>query len=120
MPKGVRGFQKGTDPNRNMRGRTPIREKIERTKQEVGKAEMEQILRRLKPLSRIALTKLGVMLDDATTSENARLKVAIYLLDKYKDVLQELYIDSEDDENANLEPADVKPLFSLVMKEEDR
>jgi len=107
-------FVKGYDPNRNNAGRVP-----KKTRENIGKDELELILRRLKPLSRVALTKLGIILEDG--SETTKLKAITLILSEYKDLVEELYINSNDDSEAeDLKSAEVRPLFSLhVLPKED-
>lgn len=103
------------DKNINRSGR-PKMIGESRTKETIAKDELEMILRRLKPLSRKALTKLGVMLDDDTTSETNTIKIAVYVLDKYKDYLEQVYMgDDSEEDGADLKPAEVTPLFSFKM-----
>lgn len=108
------GFKSGAEWNGNSKGRVP-----KKTRENIGKDELELILRRLKPLSRVALTKLGVILEDG--SETTKLKAITLILSEYKDLVEELYINSDDDsESEDIKPAVVTPLISLVRKEEDR
>lgn len=108
------GFKSGAEWNGNAKGRVP-----KKTRENIGKDELELILRRLKPLSRVALTKLGVILEDG--SETTKLKAITLILSEYKDLVEELYINSDDDSEAeDIKPAVVAPLISLVRKEEDK
>lgn len=122
MTQKKRGFQSGENWRGNSKGRPRLQDtidRVEKTKSQIGTDELNLILRRLKPLSKVALTKLGIILEEG--SESAKMKAIVLILNEYKDLVNQLYIDSEEESDGqDLEPAEVKPLFSLVMKEEDR
>lgn len=94
-----------------------------KNKKQVGQDELHKMLRKLKPLSNEALGKLGVLLRDDSTTETNKLKAIILILDKYKELVEQLYInDTDADDEADpkdLEPAQVTPLLSLVVPKDE-
>lgn len=122
MPVGKRGFSAGENWNGNKKGRprlSDVVERVEKTRSQLGSDELNLILRRLKPLSKVALTKLGIILEEG--SESAKMKAIVLILNEYKDLVNQLYIDSEEESDGqDLEPAEVKPLFSLVMDNKEK
>lgn len=122
MTQKKRGFQSGENWRGNSKGRPRLQDtidRVEKTKSQLGSDELNLILRRLKPLSKVALTKLGIILEEG--SEAAKMKAIVLILNEYKDLVNQLYIDSEEESDGqDLEPAEVKPLFSLVMDNKEK
>lgn len=58
---------------------------------ELREKEFKQILRRLKPLSKKAMTKLEDLLDSPTTSEAAKMKAIVFILKEYEILINEVY-----------------------------
>lgn len=87
-----------------------------KNKNDLGQKELHKILRGLKPLSKKAIARLGVILEDG--GEQAQMRAAIYILDKYKDLVQELYVDVDKEETTD-EELDSAPILSLTRRSED-
>lgn len=122
MTQKKRGFQSGENWKGNRAGRPRLQDtidRVEKTKSQIGTDELNLILRRLKPLSKVALTKLGIILEEG--SESAKMKAIVLILNEYKDLVNQLYIDSEEESDGqDLEPAEVKPLFSLHVIDKEK
>jgi gas vesicle protein len=58
---------------------------------ELREQEFKQILRRLKPLTKKALTKLEVLIDDDATTENTRMRAIAFVLKEYEHLMTEVY-----------------------------
>ena len=79
---------------------------------ELREQEFKQILRRLKPLTKKALTKLEVLIDDEATTENTRMRAIAFVLKEYELLMNEVYkpvntsgiSDDEDQEDKPLTP----------------
>ncbi len=79
---------------------------------ELREQEFKQILRRLKPLTKKALTKLEVLIDDEATTENTRMRAIAFVLKEYELLMNEVYkpvnggsiSDDEDQEDKHLAP----------------
>lgn len=117
-------FVPGKSGNANGRPKgTSFKEKYaDKSRADVGRDDLMAMLRKLKPLQKEALARLGVLLRDEETTETNRLKAIILILDKYKDLVQELYIDAEDKDDGATEKDKLEsaPVFSLKMiKSED-
>lgn len=116
LPKGVSGNPAGRPKGTGKAGSLPGR-----TKRNIGQEELGDILKRLKPLTSQALKRLGVLLRDNETTETTRLKAIMLILDKYKDLVQELYLDADDADNAADEKDELRPatVLSLTMIKDD-
>ena len=79
---------------------------------ELREQEFKQILRRLKPLTKKALTKLEVLIDDEATTENTRMRAIAFVLKEYELLMNEVYkpvntsgiSDGDDQEDKPLSP----------------
>ena len=79
---------------------------------ELREQEFKQILRRLKPLTKKALTKLEVLIDDEATTENTRMRAIAFVLKEYELLMNEVYkpvnggsiSDGDDQEDKPLAP----------------
>ena len=86
-------FQKG-DPNINRHGRPQAKDLVNpksRTGTEHREKEFKQILRRLKPLNNKALKVFTDMLEDEKTTEATKVKVAVFIMKTYQDMMDDLY-----------------------------
>ena len=79
---------------------------------EYREKEFKQILRRLKPLNNKALKVFTDMLEDEKTTEATKVKVAVFIMKTYQDMMDDLYkpvnasgsSDSDDQEDKPLAP----------------
>lgn len=128
MPK---GFQPGDAWKGNRQGRPSVDRLLDpsslktnpekKTREEIGKEELSRILKRLKPLSLKAIHTLGHMLESESATEASKLKAAVYLLDKYKEYMEDLYINAEDkDEEGDKKELEKAPVYSLKMINTDQ
>ena len=86
-------FQKG-DPNINRNGRPQAKDLVNPkslTGTEYREKEFKQILRRLKPLNNKALKVFTDMLEDEKTTEATKVKVAVFIMKTYQDMMDDLY-----------------------------
>ena len=86
-------FQKG-DPNINRNGRPNAKDLVNPkslTGTEYREKEFKQILRRLKPLNNKALKVFTDMLEDEKTTEATKVKVAVFIMKTYQDMMDDLY-----------------------------
>ena len=79
--------------------------------------EFKQILRRLKPLNNKALKVFTDMLEDEKTTEATKVKVAVFIMKTYQDMMDDLYKPV----NASAEVADDKeetlaPIISFKVQ----
>jgi len=116
LPKGVSG-----NPAGRPKGTGKVSSLPSRTKRNIGQEELGDILKRLKPLTSQALKRLGVLLRDNETTETTRLKAIMLILDKYKDLVQELYLDADDANDEAAEKDELRPatILSLTMIKDD-
>ena len=78
---------------------------------EYREKEFKQILRRLKPLNNKALKVFTDMLEDEKTTEATKVKVAVFIMKTYQDMMDDLYkpvnggkSDDEDQDDKPLAP----------------
>ena len=86
-------FVKG-DENINRHGRPQAKDLVNPKSvsgNELREQEFKQILRRLKPLTKKALTKLEVLIDDEATTENTRMRAIAFVLKEYELLMNEVY-----------------------------
>ena len=107
-------FVKG-DANINLRGRPQAKDLVNPkslTGTEYREKEFKQILRRLKPLNNKALKVFTDMLEDEKTTEATKVKVAVFIMKTYQDMMDDLYkpvnasgiSDGDDQEDKPLAP----------------
>lgn len=87
---------------------------------EYREKEFKQILRRLKPLNNKALKVFTDMLEDEKTTEATKVKVAVFIMKTYQDMIDDLYkpvngggSDSDDQDDKS----DSTPLISFKVLE---
>lgn len=78
--------------------------------------EFKQILRRLKPLTKKAMTKLEHLLDDEKTTENTKMRAIAFIIKEYELLMNEVYkpINSKDDD-VDKDELNLAPLVSLKV-----
>ena len=107
-------FEKG-DERINRNGRPQAKDLVNPkslTGTEYREKEFKQILRRLKPLNNKALNVFTNMLEDEKTTEATKVKVAVFIMKTYQDMMDDLYkpvnasggSDSDDQEDKPLAP----------------
>ena len=82
------------DPNINRKGRGTGESLVNPkslTGTEYREKEFKQILRRLKPLNNKALKVFTDMLEDEKTTEATKVKVAVFIMKTYQDMMDDLY-----------------------------
>lgn len=108
------------DPNINRKGRGTGESLVNPkslTGTEYREKEFKQILRRLKPLNNKALKVFTDMLEDEKTTEATKVKVAVFIMKTYQDMMDDLYKPV----NASAEVADDKeevlaPIISFKVQ----
>jgi len=86
-------FEKG-DERINRNGRPQAKDLVNPKSlsgTEYREKEFKQILRRLKPLNNKALKVFTDMLDDEKTTEATKVKVAVFIMKTYQDMMDDLY-----------------------------
>ena len=110
-------FVKG-DANINLRGRPQAKDLVNPKSvsgNELREQEFKQILRRLKPLTKKALTKLEVLIDDDATTENTRMRAIAFVLKEYELLMNEVYKpeNGRDSDDADKDELNTSPIVSL-------
>lgn len=82
---------------------------------ELREQEFKQILRRLKPLTKKALTKLEVLIDDDATTENTRMRAIAFVLKEYELLMNEVYKpeNGKDSNDTDKDDLNTSPIVSL-------
>ena len=80
---------------------------------EYREKEFKQILRRLKPLNNKALKVFTDMLEDEKTTEATRVKVAVFIMKTYQDMMDDLY-KPVNGGNSDGDDQDDKPLAPII------
>lgn len=75
--------------------------------------EFKQILRRLKPLNNKALKVFTDMLEDENTTEATKVKVAVFIMKTYQDMMDDLY-KPVNGGNSESDDQDDKPLAPII------
>ena len=76
--------------------------------------EFKQILRLLKPLNNKALKVFTDMLEDEKTTEAAKVKVAVFIMNTYQDMTDDLYKPVNASGKSDDEDQDDKPLAPII------
>ena len=76
--------------------------------------EFKQILRRLKPLNNKALKVFTDMLEDEKTTEATKVKVAVFIMKTYQDMMDDLYKPVNASGSSDDEDQDDKPLAPII------
>lgn len=115
-------FEKG-DERINRNGRPQAKDLVNPkslTGTEYREKEFKQILRRLKPLNNKALKVFTDMLEDEKTTEATKVKVAVFIMKTYQDMIDDLYkpvnggsSDGDDQDDKS----DTTPLISFKVLE---
>ena len=85
FPKGKSGNPNGRPTGENLVNPKSL------TGTEYREKEFKQILRRLKPLNNKALKVFTDMLEDEKTTEATKVKVAVFIMKTYQDMMDDLY-----------------------------
>lgn len=108
------------DPNINRKGRGNGESLVNPkslTGTEYREKEFKQILRRLKPLNNKALKVFTDMLEDEKTTEATKVKVAVFIMKTYQDMMDDLYkpINNKASEDKDDEDFDDTPAVSFKV-----
>lgn len=109
-------FEKG-DPNINRKGRGNGERLVNPkslTGTEYREKEFKQILRRLKPLNNKALKVFTDMLESESTTEATKVKVAVFIMKTYQDMMDDLYKPVNASGKSDDEDQDDKPLAPII------
>ena len=109
-------FVKG-DANINLRGRPQAKDLVNPkslTGGEYREKEFKQILRRLKPLNNKALKVFTDMLEDEKTTEATKVKVAVFIMKTYQDMMDDLYKPVNASGSSEDNDQDDKPLAPII------
>ena len=105
------------DPNINRKGRGTGESLVNPkslTGTEYREKEFKQILRRLKPLNNKALKVFTDMLEDEKTTEATKVKVAVFIMKTYQDMMDDLYKPVNASAKSDDEAQDDKPLAPII------
>ena len=105
------------DPNINRKGRGTGESLVNPkslTGTEYREKEFKQILRRLKPLNNKALKVFTDMLEDEKTTEATKVKVAVFIMKTYQDMMDDLYKPVNAGGSSDDEDQDDKPLAPII------
>jgi hypothetical protein len=109
-------FVKG-DENINRQGRPQAKDLVNPkslTGTEHREKEFKQILRRLKPLNNKALKVFTDMLEDEKTTEATKVKVAVFIMKTYQDMMDDLYKPVNASGNSDDNDQEDKPLTPII------
>ena len=81
---------------------------------EYREKEFKQILRRLKPLNNKALKVFTDMLEDEKTTEATKVKVAVFIMKTYQDMMDDLYKPVNVSGKSDDEDQEEKPLAPII------
>lgn len=104
-------FKKGAEWNGNAEGRG----RVKRTEKELKTQDLERLYRQLKGFSRDTIKLAADIMNKNTATDQMRLKAAIFLLQEYVKLNQELSSDVETEDEDDGKGAVIKPLFSLTV-----
>ena len=105
------------DPNINRKGRGTAKDLVSPkslTGTEYREKEFKQILRRLKPLNNKALKVFTDMLEDEKTTEATKVKVAVFIMKTYQDMMDDLYKPVNASGSSDDNDQDDKPLAPII------
>lgn len=78
--------------------------------------EFKQILRRLKPLTKKAMTHLEKLLDDPNTTENTKMRAIAFIIKEYELLMTEVYpSENGKEDNVDKDELNLAPLVSLKV-----
>ena len=80
---------------------------------EYREKEFKQILRRLKPLNNKALKVFTDMLESESTTEATKVKVAVFIMKTYQDMMDDLY-KPVNGGSSDIDDQDDKPLAPII------
>ena len=109
-------FVKG-DERINRHGRPQAKDLVNPkslTGTEYREKEFKQILRRLKPLNNKALKVFTDMLEDEKTTEATKVKVAVFIMKTYQDMMDDLYKPVNASGSSDGDDQDDKPLAPII------
>lgn len=109
-------FEKG-DERINRHGRPQAKDLVNPkslTGTEYREKEFKQILRRLKPLNNKALKVFTDMLEDEKTTEATKVKVAVFIMKTYQDMMDDLYKPVNASGSSDDNDQDDKPLAPII------
>ena len=81
---------------------------------EYREKEFKQILRRLKPLNNKALKVFTDMLESESTTEATKVKVAVFIMKTYQDMMDDLYKPVNASGSSDDEAQEDKPLAPII------
>ena len=81
---------------------------------EYREKEFKQILRRLKPLNNKALKVFTDMLEDEKTTEATKVKVAVFIMKTYQDMMDDLYKPVNASGSSDIDDQEDKPLAPII------
>ena len=81
---------------------------------EYREKEFKQILRRLKPLNGKALRKLDELIEAEGTTEATKVKVAVFIMKTYQDMMDDLYKPVNASAKSDDEDQEDKPLAPII------
>ena len=86
---------------------------------EYREKEFKQILRRLKPLNNKALKVFTDMLEDEKTTEATKVKVAVFIMKTYQDMMDDLYkpVNGGSSESDDQNDKPLAPIISFKVAE---
>lgn len=84
------------------------------TGEEIREKEFKQILRRMKPLNNKALNKIGEMLESETTTEAGRIKLSVFVIKTYQDMMDDLYKPVNASGISDIDDQEDKPLAPII------
>ena len=110
------------DPNINRKGRGTGESLVNPkslTGTEYREKEFKQILRRLKPLNNKALKVFTDMLEDEKTTEATKVKVAVFIMKTYQDMMDDLYkpVNGGNSDSDDLDDKPLAPIISFKVAE---
>ena len=101
------------DPNINRGGRPKLGDTKLKIKRNQKKNELSALLRKLKPHVADAINTAAKVMKSTVAKDTDKLKAAVILLDNYKQMVGEVYVEDQDDEEDFIEESTPTPAFSL-------